>query len=130
MAATAKRREAARRLKAALAVPVPVFRPRADALWSRINSLAPGWLEPHQRDDVVSEVYARVLAGEISEADLTKENVRRVASAETRGDIGKFGMRSLDAPLNSDSAATFADMIEDPQALDAFDRIFEEDFYD
>ncbi|WP_311269728.1 hypothetical protein [Sphingobium sp. WCS2017Hpa-17] len=106
------------------------FRPRSDPVWLRINNLLPKWLEHHRRDDVISEIYLKILTGEIEEYALTPEIVRRIANVEVRQSFDKFGSHSLNEPLDSQSSATFLEMIEDPSALAAFDYLFEEQPYD
>jgi len=108
---------------------VVASRPHSDALWSRIHRMLPRWLEPHQQDDVISDIYLRVLEGDIEVSALNKQMVKKVASRVTT-DSGKYAPLSLDDRLNSDSDRTFADMLEDPSALAAFDRIFESPSYE
>lgn len=102
-----------------------VSRPIRDRLYRRIASYVPRWLDHHLHDDVTSEAYLALLDGTIAEADL-RENVERFARVARDSFASKWGHRSLNARLFTDSDSTLADFIPDPAALAAFDRIFEE----
>ncbi|CCW15777.1 hypothetical protein EBBID32_1050 [Sphingobium indicum BiD32] len=116
-----KAMERARRMETAPSV----SRPIRDHLYRRIASYVPRWLDQHLHDDVTSEAYIALLDGTISEADL-RENVERFARVARDSFASKWGHLSLNAKMFADSDATLADLIPDPAALAAFDRIFEE----
>lgn len=127
-------REALRRLKSlpqahrrARQLAKAVSRPKAttarvDPLYEHMRRALPVGIDPTLRDDALSEAYTQILEGRIAIASAA-EGVRAIYRKLVRSHASKWGDFSLDMPIAPGSSVSFADGVEDPRALEAFDRI-------
>lgn len=79
-------------------------------LYAAVDGVISRGLEPHERDDVRSEMILAVLTGEIGEADITREMARSFVTAYHR-EAGTWRSHSLDAPTFGDSNRTMHDVL-------------------
>jgi hypothetical protein len=79
-------------------------------LYVAVDRVISRGLEPHERDDIRSEMILAVLTGEISETDITREMARSFVTAYHR-EAGTWLSDSLDAPTFGDSNRTMHDVL-------------------
>ncbi|PXA96962.1 hypothetical protein DMC47_16160 [Nostoc sp. 3335mG] len=74
------------------------------------------------RDDIISEAYVEYLHGRLKQNNLTA-GVKRIQGRMFAAFANPWGDLSLDAAMSDEGDATWIERIEDPQALEAFERI-------
>lgn len=94
-------------------------------LFEQIRNALPDAMDPVLRDDAISEIYLAVIEGKLS-AGRIKAEAKRYANRQVAEWQSRYGPRSLDEVMG-DTDLTMLELIEDPSALAAFDRIFEQD---
>jgi hypothetical protein len=102
--------------------PAPAFR---DGLYARISAAVPHWISPATRDDAMSDIYVAVMEGRVVDIEA---DASQYAKAALNMWENHFGALPLDEPRFGDRRLTIADRVPDPAALDAFDRLFEEEY--
>lgn len=99
--------------------------PGRDDLFSQVKSALSFMVDPVLRDDAVSEMYLAVLEGTITLSQIRQE-ARKFSSDSVAKWQNNFGPRSLDAALG-EGDLSLLDRLEDRTALEAFDRLFQDD---
>lgn len=99
--------------------------PINDSLYARINSLVPPYFAKDVRADVISEIYLAVLDGSLPIERLLLDGRAIMTRAAGFCGVGST-ILSLDVAVG-DAYSPMIDFIEDKDAFDAFERIFEED---
>lgn len=120
-----QRPKKAGKAKGATAVPEPV-RPFSDPLYARISAAVPRWLTPATRDDVISEMYIAICDGTLREDDI-EARAKRFASVAAAQFESRYGPISIDMPRWDQGGTTIGECIPDPQALAAFNHMFEQE---
>lgn len=94
-----------------------------DPIFGRISRAVPRSVDPVMRDDILSSMYLAIRLGILTPADI-EAMAGRFISAAFAAWSNRWGTMSLDARINDiEGAPTFAELVEDEQALGAFDRI-------
>jgi hypothetical protein len=79
------------------------------ALWKEAADACPTWLEPHERQDLISEVVVMLMEGSATDA----AEAFKIARRRYNQVMGKWKERSMDAPLGPDGGSLH-DVIEAP----------------
>lgn len=96
--------------------------PRADPIYDAISQLVSRRIDPSLRDDIISEAYVEYLYGRLKQNNLIA-GVKRIQGRMFATFANPWGDLSLDAAMSEGGDATWIERIEDPQALEAFERI-------
>lgn len=93
----------------------------SDPIYGRIARFVPRGVDQNLREDIISDVYLAIREGRLHPRNIEAE-ARRFINAAFGAFANRWGALSLDA-LIADEGATFLDMLPDPAALEAFERI-------
>jgi hypothetical protein len=113
-------RSRAERFKSQIARPA-ALNPGCDPHYASILSALPRGMDPSLADDAAQDAYLAMLEGRLKEAD-SSSGVRKFANSNYGRFANKWGNLSLDEPIG-DEGRTYADALEDPAALEAFELI-------
>jgi hypothetical protein len=76
--------------------------------------MVPQGLPPDVRDDIVQSIFMALLEGSL-QRNQVKERIRQFVTAHNREankhGVGKYGLRSLDAPIFDDGSGSLGDRI-------------------
>lgn len=97
----------------------PPPQPISDPLFVRISAAVPRWPSPALRQDIIGEIYLKVMEGTLPEGSIKLE-AKRFASRAVADFENRFGPRSLDERVDADNPVPLRDLIRDTAAEDAF----------
>ena len=93
-----------------------------DPIYGMIWRAMPRGVDPMLREDIMSDIYLGIREGRLHPRDIATM-AKVYISAGYAAFANRWGAVSIDAVMPGTDDLRLVDMIEDPQALEAFDRI-------